>query len=71
MAREGRGASGQPLGAITAMVRRDTQVGRPWSSCMSICHTCVVRPMCTGRAVPVTLDELRSAHDRTLPAVLG
>jgi hypothetical protein len=21
---------------------------------MSICHTCVVLPMCTGRAVPVT-----------------
>lgn len=36
------------------MVMRDTQVSSPASFTMSICHTCVVRPMCTGRAVPVT-----------------
>ena len=36
------------------MVMRETQVSSPASLTMSICHTCVVRPMCTARAVPVT-----------------
>src|SRR5205085_9521591 len=38
----------------TAIVMRETQVSSPASLVMSICHTCVVRPRCTGRAVPVT-----------------
>jgi len=42
------------LGANTAIVIRDTQVISPASFVMSICHTCVVRPMCTGRVMPVT-----------------
>ena len=42
------------LGARIAIVSRDTQVSSPASLCISMCHTCVVRPMCTGRAVPVT-----------------
>ena len=36
------------------MVKRETEVISPTSLAISICHTCVVRPMCTGRAVPVT-----------------
>lgn len=42
------------LGAKMAIVMRDTQLGSPASLTMSICQTCVVRPRCTGRAVPVT-----------------
>lgn len=38
----------------TASVRRDTQVRSPASLRRSICHTCVLRPRCTGRATPVT-----------------
>ena len=41
-------------GAKIARVMRDTQVNSPASLTMSICQTCVVRPMCTRRAVPVT-----------------
>ena len=44
----------QPLGANTDNVNLDTQLVRPWSSVMSICQTCVPRPMCTGRAIPFT-----------------
>jgi len=35
------------------MVIREMQVIFPASSRNSICHTCVVRPRCTERAVPV------------------
>ena len=42
------------LGARMAIVRREMQVISPASFTISICHTCVVRPRCTGRAVPVT-----------------
>jgi hypothetical protein len=41
-------------GANTDKVKRDTQLMRPWSSRMSICQTCVLRPMCTGLAMPLT-----------------
>ena len=44
----------QPLGANTDNVNLDTQLVRPWSSVMSICQTWVLRPMCTGRAIPFT-----------------
>ncbi len=43
------------------MVMRETQLGRPSSSTMSICQTWVVLPMCTGLAVPVT-QPLRTAR---------
>lgn len=36
------------------MVIRETHVSRPLSSVSSICQTCVVRPVWTGRAIPVT-----------------
>ena len=36
------------------MVMRDAQVISPASLTMSICQTWVLRPMCTGRVVPVT-----------------
>ena len=36
------------------MVIRDTQVNSPASLRISICQTCVVRPMCSGRVMPVT-----------------
>ena len=36
------------------MVMRDTQVSSPASFVSSICQTCVLRPRCTGRAVPMT-----------------
>ena len=44
----------QPLGANTDKVNLDTQLVRPWSSVMSICQTWVLRPMCTGLAMPFT-----------------
>ena len=40
--------------AITASVRRETHTSLPRSSSMRISHTCVWRPTCSGRAVPVT-----------------
>ena len=40
------------------MVMRDTQVNSPASLCISICQTCVLLPMWTGRAVPVTQPEV-------------
>src|SRR4051812_26586281 len=40
--------------ASTAIVMRDTQVGRPASSNRSIAQTCVVRPRWIGLATPVT-----------------
>ncbi len=36
------------------MVMRDTQVSSPASLVSSICQTWVLRPMCTGRVIPVT-----------------
>ena len=41
---------------ITAMVSRETQTSRSRSSWMSICHTWLRVPMCTGRAVAVTWE---------------
>ena len=46
------GAHALPI--VTAIVMRDTQVSSPASLARSICQTWVLRPMCTGRAVPVT-----------------
>jgi len=54
----GPGSVQPACGASTAMVMRETQVRSPASLCMSICQTCVVRPRCTGRAVPVTQPEV-------------
>ena len=44
-------------GASTAIVIRDTQVSSPASFFKSMCHTWVDRPMCTGRATPVTQPD--------------
>src|SRR6478672_1984266 len=41
----------------TASVIRLMQTGLPASSSMRISHTCVLRPTCKGRAVPVTRPE--------------
>ena len=41
-------------GSRMAMVMREVQVSSPASLCNSICHTWVLRPRCTGRAMPVT-----------------
>ena len=41
-------------GCSTAIVMRETQVSSPASLVRSIYQTCVVRPRCTGRAVPIT-----------------
>jgi len=40
-----------------AMVSLDTQTSCPASSVMSMAHTWVLRPRCTGLAVPVTQPE--------------
>ena len=52
--RDGGAPAAAQRGASTAIVMRDTQVSSPSSLCRSMCHTCVVRPMCTGRVMPVT-----------------
>jgi len=56
--REAGALSGRGLklqrGSSIAIVIREVQVASPASLTMSICQTCVRRPMCRGRAVPVT-----------------
>ena len=42
------------LGARIAIVMREMQVLSPASLISSIAQTCVLRPMCTGRVMPVT-----------------
>ena len=52
-----KGRAPYPAGAKIAIVIRETQLILPASFRNSICHTCVVRPRCIGRAVPVTQPE--------------
>lgn len=49
-----RGARRAQVSCTTASVSRDTQVRFPASLRISISHTCVRRPMCSGDARPVT-----------------
>lgn len=52
--RKAQAVEAQRSFGTTASVQRETQIGRCCSSTIRISHTWVLRPMCTGVAVPVT-----------------